>query len=120
MAVAKTNLEAKFVRRALEKDDGKSGARERGGRARESLPSALIEFPSTQFPSFLSNACQAGYRHSELTRPSPLRKAHGENKGFLFPITPCALPGQSSTEITGEELASETRVGGYYKDTIRA
>ena len=101
------------MRQALEKDDGKSGAR-------ESLPSALMEFPSTQFPSFLSNACQAGYRHSELTRPSPLRKAHGGNKGFLFPITPCALPGQSSTEITGEELASETRVGGYHRDTIRA
>ena len=69
MAVAKTNLEAKFVRRALEKDGGKSGARERGGRARGSLPSALIELPSSQFPSFLSNACQAGYRHPELTRP---------------------------------------------------
>ena len=27
MAVAQTNLEAKFVRRALEKDGGKSGAR---------------------------------------------------------------------------------------------
>lgn len=66
-----------------------------------------------QFPSFLSNACHAGYRHSELTRPSALRTAHGGSKGFLFPITP-------STEITGEELASETRVGGYHRNTIRA
>ena len=120
MAVAKTNLEAKFVRRALEKDDGKSGARERGGRARESLPSALIEFPFTQFLSFLSNAYHAGYRHSQLICPSPLSTAPGGSKGFLFPIAPCALPTQSSTEITGEELASETRVGGYHRDTIRA
>ena len=52
MAVAQTNLEAKFVRRALEKDGGKSGARERGGRAREFLPSALLSFPPPNFPRF--------------------------------------------------------------------
>ena len=105
MAVAQTNLEAKFVRRALEKDGGKSDARERGGRAREFLPSAISLVPFKCLPRRL--------QHSGLTRPSPLCTAHGGSKGFLFPITP-------STEITGEELASETRVGGYHRNTIRA
>ena len=62
---------------------GKRRARER--------PCWVSLHPISPVPFKRLPRSHAGYRHPELTRPSPFRTAHGGSKGFLLPITPCTL-----------------------------